>query len=356
MLCCAVLALGGGAAAQSGGANGSIAKHHSVRSTAAGKRLSKGKVSPSSKSVPSAVPASVGTPGEAEPVSLQPVARRVMDAAGAFDGYMRRTAAISAKFTGGEAVNRAVELGSVYQPRQLQEGAIAYAALVAVQDSAFVAAVREVGHDPSVRQRFIGRLVDHPETVLEAAAARRAATWVSGVLARMGTDMVEAGAAVKQASYDLQSRPWSKQADPGLKQRLARIEAQSSMPRPLAPGDAAQLTTGLTALRSDHGSYEEATAVTPVVARGLALAALVILGVAGDDQEQQFAPLLSDETDAECIKMAELNAFQCLAVARPQYEDIFCLGNHAMMDSGRCIVAAAGMSDRQPWDDRAHIQ
>jgi len=348
ILCCAVLALAGGAAAQSGDPAPSHAPHPLVRSKAHGRRPSTHHIAPS-RSVRSAVSVSVGPSGgkagETDPISLQPIAHRVVDAAGAFDGYMRRTAGISAKFTGGDSVARAVEQGSAYEPRQLQEGAIAYAALVAAQDTAFVAAVRTVGQDPDDRARFAARLVDHPEAVLAAGAARRAATRVSRVLARMGSDMVVAGAAVKQASYDLQSRPWSKAAVPMLKQRLARIEAQSSAPRPLAPSDAAQLIAGLTAMRSDRGSYEEATAVTPVVARGLALAVLVILGMAGDDQEQQFAPLLADDTDAECIKMAELNAFQCLAVARPQYEDIFCLGNHAMMDSGRCIVSAAGVSD-----------
>jgi hypothetical protein len=322
MVCFAALTLAGGAAAQSHHPRGHHSTHH--------------------------VTLHATYPAVQHPADAQqfPIAHSVMDAAAAFDGYMRRTAGINANFTGGASVARAVELGSAYEPRQLEEGAIAYAALVAMQDPAFVAAVSEVGKDPYARDVFVTRLVDHPEAALEAAAARRAATRVSRVLAQMGNNVVVAGVAVKQASYDLQTRPWSKQPIFKPRQQLARIEAASSAPTSLAPTDTAQLMNRLTALRSQNASDGEATAVTSVVARGVALAALAILGRAGDDQEQQIASLLTDDRDAECIKMAKLNELQCLAVAGPQYEDIFCLGRHAMMDSGRCITSAAGVSDR----------
>ncbi len=53
------------------------------------------------------------------------VARRIIDAAGAFDGYMRRAGSIKADFSSGGAVARAVELGAVYEPEQFEQGAIA---------------------------------------------------------------------------------------------------------------------------------------------------------------------------------------------------------------------------------------
>jgi hypothetical protein len=39
--------------------------------------------------------------------------------------------------------------------------------------------------------------------------------------------------------------------------------------------------------------------------------------------------------------MAKLNLYQCLASAGPQYEDIYCLGQHAMIDPGQCVADAA---------------
>lgn len=40
--------------------------------------------------------------------------------------------------------------------------------------------------------------------------------------------------------------------------------------------------------------------------------------------------------------MAKLNLYQCLAVSKPHYEDIFCLGQHILIDTGACVIKAAG--------------
>ena len=45
------------------------------------------------------------------------------------------------------------------------------------------------------------------------------------------------------------------------------------------------------------------------------------------------------------MNLSKLNLYQCLAVARPHYEDVFCLGQHAMMDTGRCVIKASGMPE-----------
>lgn len=270
------------------------------------------------------------------------IARRLVDAAGAFDGYMHRASAIKADFTSGASVAHAVALGSVYEPNQLDQGAIAYAALVALQDPSFVQAVRDAGMDPAAREAFAARLVDQPETVLAAGAARREATRVSAVLGRMGVGLVTAGAAVKQASYDLQRQDWSRGAIASPDEHLARIKAESATPVSLVAADQAHLIGSLTALRSEDAASPEAETATAAVTRGMALAALAVLGRAGDDQAQRIDALMNEPLSAQCLKMAKLNEYQCLAVAGPHYEDLFCLGNHGMMDTGKCIVGAAG--------------
>ena len=309
--------------------------------------------------VPEAPAAQVAAPPPlVDPGPRVAIARRIVDAAGAFDGYMRRTSAIKADFGSGGAVAHAVALGSVYEPTQLEQGAIAYAALVALQDPLFVQAVQEAGTDPRARDAFAARLVDQPESVLAAGAARRAATRVSVVLAHMGADLVVAGAAVKQASYDLQSQEWSKGAIASGDERLARIKAQSAVPVSLVAADQAHLIGSLTAFRSSEArSPAEAETATAAVAQGMALAALAVLGEAGDDQAQRVDALLNDPLDAECLKMAKLNEYQCLAVAGPHYENLFCLGNHAMMETGKCIAAAAGgnLDALAPQTDRRSV-
>jgi hypothetical protein len=49
--------------------------------------------------------------------------------------------------------------------------------------------------------------------------------------------------------------------------------------------------------------------------------------------------------------MAKLNLYQCLAVAKPHYEDVFCLGQHAMIDTGHCLMKGVGVAE--PVDARA---
>ena len=84
--------------------------------------------------------------------------------------------------------------------------------------------------------------------------------------------------------------------------------------------------------------------------RSLAVAALAALGYADDNSIAQVTPILSDPASATCLNMSKLNLYQCLAVARPHYEDVFCLGQHAMMDTGRCMIKAAGLAE--PYEAR----
>ena len=71
------------------------------------------------------------------------------------------------------------------------------------------------------------------------------------------------------------------------------------------------------------------------MARGVALAALSLLG-----ETRQGHALMSEPRTTSCLHMAKLNLYQCLASAGPHYEDIYCLGQHAMIDTGQCVVEA----------------
>lgn len=79
---------------------------------------------------------------------------------------------------------------------------------------------------------------------------------------------------------------------------------------------------------------------TPAVVNALAIAALAAMGAAGDDARAN-TEALSIETNAQfCLDMSKLNLFQCLAAARPSYEDMFCLGRHIVRDLATCATAA----------------
>jgi hypothetical protein len=83
---------------------------------------------------------------------------------------------------------------------------------------------------------------------------------------------------------------------------------------------------------------------TPLVAKALQLAAIAALGEASDEIYDRLEALAADEPTDNCLHIAKLNLYQCLAVARPNYEDMFCTGQHAMMDTGACMVVNAGLA------------
>jgi hypothetical protein len=272
------------------------------------------------------------------------IAQRVMNAAGAFDRYMHQAAAITPAFTDGAAVRKAVMIGSAYEAQQLQEGAIAYAALAALQAPGFVQNLSDVGQDPAGRAELVHSLLADPDSVLRLPGAHDAGALAVSVMGRMGGDLLSSGAAMKQAAYDVQHQAWSKVQTPEAQAELTEVKSHAVRVA-LAPDDTAGLIQDLVAVRKAGADPQSRIAApTAVVTRGLALAALAVLGAAGEDQAERLEPLLTDTTSAQCLKMAKLNLYQCLSVAGPQYEGMFCLGRHAMMETGQCVVAAAGWS------------
>jgi hypothetical protein len=272
------------------------------------------------------------------------IAQRVMNAAGLFDGYMHQAVAITPAFKDGAGVRKAVMTGSAYEVQQLQEGAIAYVALAALQAPGFVQNLSDAGQDPAVRAELVHNLLVQPESVLRLPGAQDAGALAVSVVGRLGGDLLTAGAAMKQAAYDVQHQAWSKAQTPEIQAELTEVKAHAVRVS-LTPDDTAGLIRNLVAARKAGADPESrAAAPTPVVARGLALAALAVLGAAGEDQAEQLTPLLTEATSAQCLKMAKLNLYQCLSVAGPQYEGMFCLGRHAMMETGQCVVAASGWS------------
>jgi hypothetical protein len=285
----------------------------------------------------------------AAPAPTVAVARRVMDAAAAFDSYVHRASAIMPDVHDGADVAKAVLVAAAYEPGQFQEGAVAYAALAALQDAPFVQGVNELGQDPAVRRELVRRLLDKPETALQLPGARGAGALVVSVVGRLGDSVIATGAAVKQASYTMQQQGWSKGAIDGPDGLLATVKTQSATKIVLAPADAPALITNVVAAgKLGVAPQAKGLAPTATVAHGLALAALAVLGAAGDETADQLTPVLSDSTNAQCLKMAKLNLNQCLAVAGPHYEGMFCLGRHGLMETGQCVVTAVGWTPAPP--------
>ena len=273
---------------------------------------------------------------EDEAAFFTALGRRVTDAATAYDGYVRHAAAIDPGFSDAASVQRAVRSGSDYLPQQLQQGIVAYAAMIALRSPAFVDGVRaRAAADPS----FADRLTAQPAEVLQVAGAQAAAMDVAGVLHGHGAALQSTGKAIGKAAYDVQAQAWSKTPVANPVEVLAGVKASAAALRTAdAPSEKALLLSLVSAPRGDGAG---APSATPAVVRGMAIAALAVMGRAGDREDLRIQAMLQDEVSAACLKMATLNMNQCLAAAGPHFDDIFCVGEHSVGETARCVASAA---------------
>ena len=262
---------------------------------------------------------------------------RVTDAATAYAGYVREASAIDPGFRDPDAVQHALRVGAAYHPDQLQQGLVAYAALLALRNPAFVDGVRA-----QAGSGLAERLVGSPLSVMQIAGAREAAADMMGVLRAHGVALEASGKAINQAAYEVQHQAWSKEpvADPvGV---LAAAKASAVLMRVADEGSEKALLLSLAA--APHRPAVLGEAPPPQVVRGLTVAALAILGRGGDREDQMIEVLLRDSFMGDCLKLARMNLNQCLAAAGPHYDDVFCAGEHAVGETARCVssVAAGG--------------
>ncbi len=273
-------------------------------------------------------------------VSLLP---SVVQEAAAYRGFVDRANGIDPLFMNGLAVQQALKTGTAYEPRQFLRGAIAYAAIAALQDDRFVEGVRQYASSPAQRRELANQIVANPAYVVSFEGSDSAAGLVTRALHGDSLGLFNGGRAVKQSAYDIQRQDWSKAAVPDRDIRLLQTRAASSTP--LIPD--AMLTASLEQAVSGEGSLNIAGGpqqppYTPLVVRALAVAAMAALGEAGEINRAQLDTLLSDPTTSYCLDLAKLNLYQCLAVAKPYYEDVFCLGQHSLMDTGQCLMKGSG--------------
>ena len=331
------------------------------------------------------------------PVAL---ASEISDAAAVYKDYIEKAAVMKGQYADGAAVQAQLASAEAFEPNQLAHGAVAYAAIVAMQEPSFRSALRTYAANDATRADIKARLTADPAYAAVIPGADAAARRVILALSSDGQSVYKAGANVKQAAYDIQHDKWSKEfiADPAG--RLALAKANSVTLASVQSDDSAKLlasalsgdglvtsadtgqSTGQTTVQS--GLPVQATQQTPVVGgnpaliadagpntgmapvlaassasaastsvfdrpdlfnqpytqavnRALTIAALALLGEGGETNLPTLTSLLDDGDGQRCLQMSKLNLYQCLAVAKPHYEDVFCVGQHVLMDTGQCI-------------------
>jgi hypothetical protein len=342
------------------------------------------------------------------PVALAP---EVSDLASVYVDYVETARKLRSDFGSGDSVQSELQAGASITPQQLARGAVAYAAIVAMQEPSFRSSLRAYASDPQSRADIVYRISTDVNYAASLPGAEIAARRVILALSSDGQSVYTAGAGVKQAAYDIQHQNWSKAFVTDPEARLAMAKQNSVTLKSVQSDESAQLLTaaltgtGLvsraTTGQSTGGGYviqgdnvtttqasdtvpsggqsaitpgqtpawvstatdvnavaQPASAEAPAVAgqtsvfdrpdlfnqpytsavnRALTVAALAILGEGGSDNADRMVSLLDEGDGRACLDMSKLNLYQCLAVAKPYYEDVFCLGQHILMDTGQCL-------------------
>ena len=266
----------------------------------------------------------------------------VIEAASVYRAYVNRASAINPAFSGGDDVAASLKVGETYQIEQFQRGETAFAAIVILQDPTFVASLRAFAADPEQRLKVTNALLADPNYAGIFKGADSAAGRAIAALDEQGKRLQAAGAKVKQAAYDVQHQPWSKADVTDRPQRLALAKSLSADRQRAEADDAGGLklqAMGAAPMTVSGGPVSGP--YTPLIARALAVAAMAALGEGGEEYASQINGLLAENNQSYCLTMAKLNLYQCLAVSKPHYEDVFCLGQHILADTGQCIMRGA---------------
>jgi hypothetical protein len=268
---------------------------------------------------------------------------KVIQAATAYEAYVNKASEITPDFADGAAVAAKLRAGAAYNAVQFQRGEVAYAAIVALQDPAFVAGVRAYTANPTTQAQVVNELVRDPAYVIGVKGSDSAAGLVIAALDAQGTKLRGAGEKVRLAAYEVQKQAWSKTAVVDRDARLAAVKGLSNAAVAPTMEDNARLqsaATGQQPLMLTGAATPPP--YTPAVIRGLAVAALAVLGQGSEDRTDFMWAMLEESNQMLCLNMAKMNLNQCLAVSKPYYEDVFCLGVHAMKDTGACVIKGAG--------------
>ena len=283
------------------------------------------------------------------PLADVAISSSVAEAASIYLGYIQTANGISSSFGDGGEVRQSLLRASAYEPTQLSRGMVAYAAIVALQSPEFVNGVRSMAADPANRETLLRQLVADPAYVVQLPGAPRAAGLIAAQLQGNASRMYATGSAVKQTAYDIQRQRWSAQHVTDRESRLEQVRVLGVTP--LSPDYSASATLQQAALSGQGLGLPSAEATPPytqAMVRGMALAAIAAIGQAGDNNREITEALLNEPVSADCLNFTRLMILQCLAASRPHYEEIFCLGQHLMMDTAQCLIDSAGTATLAP--------
>lgn len=272
----------------------------------------------------------------------------VAEAASVYVAFVREVGSIQAGFPDAESIQAAIRKGAAVEPGQLSRGMIAYGAILALQSPEYVAGVRQFAVDPAQRQQMVARIVADPAYAATLPGAEAAAGLIVTTMGQDAAAITAVAEAVENDAYTIQERRdprrrWATQPVADRTGRLEGAKALSASPRLPSAEDSARL---FAAAHSGSGlnltAAQRGAPFTPAIVNSLAIAALAALGAAGEDAKANTDALATESNNEFCLNMSKLMLFQCLAAAKPNYEDIFCAGRHVVRDLAQCTAQYTG--------------
>lgn len=297
----------------------------------------------------------------------QPAGSELEKRAAGYISYRQDVAAVEAQpFTSAKVTREAHKLLSTHSASDLSGGWVAYAALVAADTPEFAKALEaEVAAKGKKKGKkalagkdgFLARLNENPNYVMTIPGANAAVQRVLAMTAADAARFSALGEAFKQQAYAMQRTAWGKkQIGAGAARNAEAASYGRERPQTATPamqpvsneGVTAPMLTSLdSAWAPNWGAAAKAPAsVEPnaqvVMNRVMSLAARYAVG-GGVNSAVVETYARNDKAD-QCLSMASLTLKQCIAATRTPYEEAFCLGEHALNDTSRCIgwVADAG--------------
>jgi hypothetical protein len=302
------------------------------------------------------------------PVALSPV---LSDAASVYVDYIDTIKKLDRNFPDEASVQSRLTEMSSFEPNQLGRGIVAYGAIVAMQEPSFRSSLRAYAANTSTRREIVDRLLSDYSYVTAIAGSDMAARRVIMALSSDGQMIYSTGSMVKQSAYDIQKQSWATKAIAKRDERMALAKKNAVTLRSVSSSESTRLLSaalsgdGLTTSAPDESTFatikpspsktitaEEALNTsssidhyaqpyTSSVYRALTLAALALLGENHQERQDWLDQSLNASDGPSCLGLSKLNLYQCLAVAKPHYEDIFCMGQHVLMDTGQCLAKAS---------------
>ena len=300
------------------------------------------------------------------------LSNEVTDNAAAYVAYVNMARNMKPDYLDGSGVQSKLQQGAAFEPRQLTRGAVAYAAIIAMQTPEFRQNLDKVRASAEARNALLREIYANPSAATGLPGADIAIRKIIEAMSRDGDAIYAAGARVKQSAYDIQHSAWSKETVPARDTRLTQVKLNSSQPQSINQDDSSAL---MNAALSGEGIMGRSNALfardpvaggavkalsdraptgtlfrssntqdklfeppyTQAVNNAVAIAALALIGSGNGQNASVISSLLDDGLGSNCLGLTKLNLYQCLAVAKPQYEDVFCIGQHELMDTGTCI-------------------